>query len=206
MLGRARFVLSAPCTNHLPKDQGVEIAFIGYSNAGKSSAINTVIGAGLARVSKTPGRTQQMNVFAFNQEATKRLVDLPGYGYAKVPDSVKARWMKAMDNYLTYRKSLQGLVLVMDIRHPLKPLDKLLLNWCQKAVCPVHLLLTKSDKMSKSNQYKQCMIVNAYLTGIEKTAITVQTFSSKHRQGVEQLHHQMVSWLESSCSKAALSG
>ena len=149
----ATFQKSAVEINQLPSDNGVEIAFIGRSNAGKSSALNTITGVkGLARVSKTPGRTQAINIFDLSK--TQRLIDLPGYGYAKVPRVVKERWAGNIDTYLQQRQSLMGLVLIMDIRHPLKELDQHLVDWTADCQVPTHILLTKADKLSRNQQNK----------------------------------------------------
>ncbi len=144
----AEYLKSATELGHLPNDEAVEVAFIGRSNAGKSSALNTITGLkALARVSKTPGRTQAINLFTLN--AKHRLVDLPGYGYAKVPLSMKEKWQANINAYLAERECLRGLVLIMDVRHPLKDSDKQLLMWAAEAELPVHVLLTKADKLSR---------------------------------------------------------
>jgi GTP-binding protein len=148
-LRQTTFLKSAAAVRDLPPDHGAEVAFAGRSNAGKSSAMNAITGiAGLARASKTPGRTQLINFFAVGPNA--RLVDLPGYGFAKVPVEVRATWEAMLEGYLAERVSLRGLVLVMDIRHPLKELDLQLLGWAQGRALPVHALLTKADKLSKA--------------------------------------------------------
>jgi GTP-binding protein len=145
----AQFVLSAAAARQLPQDSGAEIAFAGRSNAGKSSALNAICDqAGLARTSKTPGRTQLLNVFALDAE--RRLVDLPGYGYAKVPEAMRARWRETIDAYLRERESLRAIVLIMDSRHPLKEFDRQMLAYCHEASLACHVLLTKSDKLSRS--------------------------------------------------------
>jgi GTP-binding protein len=144
---RAQFLKSAPTLKECPPDKGAEVAFAGRSNAGKSSAINTLTNnSKLARTSKTPGRTQLLNFFSLDEE--RRLVDLPGYGFAKVPLAVKNEWQQHLDAYLSARQSLRGLVLLMDIRHPLQPFDTLLLEWAARGRMPVHTLLTKADKLT----------------------------------------------------------
>ena len=141
------FLQSAATSKQFVADEGSEIAFAGRSNAGKSSALNTLcMQKQLAKVSKTPGRTQLINFFQVNEHL--RLVDLPGYGYAKVPEAIKIRWQKTLNHYFSERQSLKGLVLVMDARHPLKDSDQLILRWCQDYTLPCHLLLTKADKLN----------------------------------------------------------
>ena len=152
-LRQTSFLKSAAAAHDLPPDQGAEVAFAGRSNAGKSSALNKITGvAGLARASKTPGRTQLINFFTVGREA--RLVDLPGYGFADVPTEVRAGWQDMLEGYLARRVSLRGLVVVMDIRHPLKDLDKTMIGWAKARALPVHALLTKADKLSKAQAQK----------------------------------------------------
>lgn len=144
---QTHFVTSAPDIRHLPADTGIEIAFAGRSNAGKSSALNTLTNQkNLARTSKTPGRTQLINLFAVAEG--KRLVDLPGYGYAQVPEEMKIKWQRALGEYLEKRQCLKGLVVLMDIRHPLKDLDQQMIEWAVDSDIPVQILLTKVDKLS----------------------------------------------------------
>ncbi len=145
---KAQFLLSAPSIKQCPEDTGREIAFAGRSNAGKSSAINTLTdNAKLARTSKTPGRTQLLNFFSLNEDC--RLVDLPGYGFAKVPKATKQAWDRNLAGYLQERQSLQGLVMLMDIRHPLQQYDWQMIRWASESEMPVHLLLTKADKLKR---------------------------------------------------------
>jgi GTP-binding protein len=153
----AAFVLAAHRPDQLPPDTGAEIAFAGRSNAGKSSALNTLVGqTALARTSKTPGRTQQLVVFALPEKketalrAGRRLVDLPGYGYAKVPPSLRDHWRQAIDHYLRKRQSLRGLVLIADIRHALTPFDRQMLAYCAEIELPCVMLLSKADKLSRA--------------------------------------------------------
>ena len=148
------FLLSAPTLQQCPEDIGREVAFAGRSNAGKSSAINSLTrNRSLARTSKTPGRTQLINHFEI--EPGKRLVDLPGYGYAKVSKSKRQEWGLVIDEYLNMRKSLKGLVIIMDIRHPLKESDQMLLDWCKETQTPFLMLLNKADKLSKNKSYNE---------------------------------------------------
>lgn len=190
---RARFLLSAPSLAQAPPDAGAEVAFAGRSNAGKSSAINALTGIGaLARTSKTPGRTQHLVFFAL--DGTRRLVDLPGYGYARVSEQVKRQWQQTLEDYLHHRRSLQGLVLVMDIRHPLTDYDQQMLQWCAGAGLAVHVLLTKADKL-KRNGANQALFHVRRTAGRLCPGATVQTFSALRRAGVEELHRVLDTWL-----------
>ena len=187
-------MLSAPTMAELPADTGIEVAFIGRSNAGKSSAMNTITGIkGLARTSKTPGRTQTMNLFRLDD--TRRLVDLPGYGYAKVPLAVKQRWQRVLHDYLERRASLAGLVLVMDIRHPLKETDQQYIEWATLAEVPVHILLTKADKLTRGAAVSTLQQVRNALQRYG-TLVTSQIFSSHDRSGLEEAVLQLDSWFE----------
>lgn len=178
----AHFTLSAPDIRKLPADLGVEVAFAGRSNAGKSSALNTLTNQkSLARTSKTPGRTQLINVFEVSEG--KRLIDLPGYGFAKVPLEMKLKWQRALGEYLELRKSLRGLVLLMDIRHPLKDLDKDLIDWAIDSDLPVLALLTKADKLSQGQAATEVLKVKKALAPL-KGDIKVHAFSSLKRTGV----------------------
>ncbi len=187
------YLKSAAELSQLPADQGAEVAFIGRSNAGKSSALNVVTGIkGLARTSKTPGRTQMINFFTVTDN--KRLVDLPGYGYAKVPLSVKERWMSNVDEFLRTRQCLQGLVVVMDIRHPLKEVDQQVIAWCIDSGVPIHILLTKADKLKPAAQRKALRDVKEELSQYGDL-LSVQLFSSIERTGVEQVRSVLTHWL-----------
>lgn len=189
----ARFLTSAPTLRECPPDYGAEVAFAGRSNAGKSSAINTLTGNGkLARTSKTPGRTQLLNFFALSEE--QRLVDLPGYGFAKVPVAMKLQWQKHLEHYLQARNSLQGLVLLMDIRHPLQDFDQQLLQWAKKSSMPVHILLTKADKLTFGAAKTVLLGVRKSLQG--QDAISVQLFSATTQVGLEELQQQLNHWLQ----------
>ncbi len=184
LFDRAMYIASAHDLEQLPPDIGAEVAFVGRSNAGKSSAINTLANhRRLAFVSKTPGRTQLINFFALGDDRT--LVDLPGYGYAEVPARVKAHWQNVMAAYVSTRNSLKGLVLIMDARHPLKTLDVKLLDWYLPTGKPVHCLLTKADKLSKSDQALTLRKVIKQLDAAEHNA-TVQLFSSLNKEGLEE--------------------
>lgn len=191
---KTKFVTSAPDINHLPVDTGIEIAFAGRSNAGKSSALNTLTNQkNLARTSKTPGRTQLINLFEVAPNC--RLVDLPGYGFAQVPEEVKRKWQKSLGEYLHKRESLKGLVILMDIRHPLKDLDQQMIDWAVQSELPVMLLLTKADKLASGAQKKQLNMVKEAILPFQGD-ITVTTFSSLKRTGLEQLRQKLDYWFE----------
>lgn len=176
----ARFISSAHRPGQFLPDEGREVAFAGRSNAGKSSAINAVLGRrGLARTSKTPGRTQLVNFFALGEG--RRITDLPGYGYARVPEAVRRHWGQLMDTYFRRRESLAGLFLVMDVRHPLTEFDTSMLAWAEAAGCPVHILLTKADKLSRGKgSATRHQVVKALGPGVG-----VQLFSALDGTGVE---------------------
>ena len=187
----AKFVTSAATLPQCPADEGAEIAFCGRSNAGKSSAINALTDQkGLARTSKTPGRTQLINFFTLDDET--KLVDLPGYGYAKVPISVKEHWHRHLDEYLRDRKSLRGMVLLMDIRHPLKEFDQMMIEWSIDSGLPLHILLTKADKLKRGGQQNSLLGLRKHLP----TEITVQIFSATKKLGIKVLEKSLTDWLE----------
>ncbi|TEA27341.1 ribosome biogenesis GTP-binding protein YihA/YsxC [Candidatus Schmidhempelia bombi] len=189
---KTHFVTSAPDITHLPIDSGVEIAFAGRSNAGKSSALNTLTQQkNLARTSKTPGRTQLINLFEVEPDC--RLVDLPGYGFAQVPEAIKRKWQKSLGEYLQKRESLKGLVVLMDIRHPLKDLDQQMIDWAVSVDIPVLLLLTKADKLASGAQKRQLDMVREAILPFQGD-ITVATFSSLKKQGIEQLKNKLNEW------------
>lgn len=185
-LRQAEFLMSAPKLNLCVEDIGYEIAFAGRSNAGKSSAINAITNQKqLARASKRPGRTQMINFFSLGNP-DQRLVDLPGYGYAAVPEAMKLVWQKELENYLIHRKSLQGLVLLMDIRHPLTHFDVMMLEWAYSRQLFVHVLLTKSDKLNRGPAHKALHEVQDALKKM-KLNFSIQLFSSVNKQGLEEL-------------------
>jgi GTP-binding protein len=191
-LSKATFTISAPDIRKLPEDSGIEVAFAGRSNAGKSSALNTLTNQkGLARTSKTPGRTQLINVFEIDNN--KRLIDLPGYGFAKVPLEMKKKWQKALGEYLEKRESLKGLVVLMDIRHPLKDLDMDLIEWAVDGNLPVLSLLTKCDKLSQGKRSTEVLKVKKILGSLNGD-IKVQAFSSLKRTGSEQADTIICNW------------
>lgn len=192
-----KFLISAQTLQQCPEDTGFEVAFAGRSNAGKSSAINTLTrNKGLARTSKTPGRTQLINYFEIEPE--KRLVDLPGYGYAKVPKAIKAKWDRNLAEYLQKRSSLIGMVLLMDIRHPLQDYDQQMLNWAAQASLPVHILLTKADKLKRGPAISSLLGVEKLLRDMDPgyTLLSAQIFSSLKKSGMQELEQKLISWLE----------
>jgi len=190
---RAEFLTSAPDWAGCPPDEGLEVAFAGRSNAGKSSAINSLTGnSRLARTSRTPGRTQLINFFRLGDR--QRLVDLPGYGFAKVPLAVKREWTRQMEYYLQRRQSLRGLVLLMDVRHPLQPFDQQMLNWCLAAAMPVHLLLTKSDKLKRGAAQAALLQVRKRLQSYGEL-VSVQLYSAVSHAGRDQLVAVLDRWL-----------
>jgi GTP-binding protein len=184
--------MSAPDIRHLPADTGIEVAFAGRSNAGKSSALNTLTNQkGLARTSKTPGRTQLINLFEVKEG--KRLVDLPGYGYAEVPEEMKLKWQRALCEYLQKRQALKGLVILMDIRHPLKDLDRQMIQWSVESGIPVLLLLTKADKLASGARKAQLNVVRE--AALEFVGdVQVELFSSLKKIGVDKVRQKLDSW------------
>ena len=186
---QAKFINSAPNLKHAPPDLGREIAFAGRSNAGKSSALNTLTRQhALARTSKTPGRTQLLNFFAIDERL--RFVDLPGYGFASAPLAIKQQWGKAIEEYLNRRKSLCGIVLVMDVRHPLTEFDWQMLTWCGHAELPVHILLTKADKLSFGAAKSVLLQVQKDLCDAP-IPLSVQLFSALKKSGVDEAHQAL---------------
>jgi GTP-binding protein len=187
----AKFITSAPDITKLPADEGIEVAFAGRSNAGKSSALNALTNQKLARTSKTPGRTQLINTFELDEE--KRLIDLPGYGYAKVPLEMKIKWQKSLGEYLQKRDSLKGLVVLMDIRHPLKDLDLDLIEWAVGAEIPVLALLTKADKYAQGKRKAEVLQVRKALAELGGD-IKVHAFSSLKGIGLTDLAWTLDDW------------
>ncbi len=193
LLASARFLLSSPDMAHVPADNGFEVVFAGRSNAGKSSALNALSGQkSLARTSKTPGRTQQLVFFALDDN--HRLVDLPGYGYAKVPVAMQRRWQQTLDEFLTTRKSLKGMVLMMDCRHPMREFDVQMLEWCAHQGMPVLVLLTKADKLKNGPAKSTLLTVKKELS--ELPDITVQLFSALKNTGITEARRHIIQWLE----------
>jgi GTP-binding protein len=183
-LQNAQFLLAAHRIDQLPADEGAEVAFAGRSNAGKSSALNALTAQNsLARTSKTPGRTQQLVAFALGEHT--RLIDLPGYGYAKVPEALRKHWRGEIDAYLRLRRSLRGLVLIVDIRHELKEFDRLMLGFCAATDLPCHVLLTKADKLSRGQAGSALQAARKLFAG-EGWNAGVQVFSSSAGTGVDE--------------------
>jgi GTP-binding protein len=192
---KAVFTQSAPSIRECPPETGVEVAFAGRSNAGKSSAINALTNnSKLARTSKTPGRTQLINFFTLSD--SQRLVDLPGYGYAKVSRDLKEQWQRYLSEYLQNRSSLKGLILLMDIRHPLQEFDTTMLDWTAQVGMPVHILLTKADKISRGAAGTVAIQVRNEIkkSGMDGR-VTVQCFSSLKNTGVDELKIKLQEWL-----------
>ena len=196
---KAHFLISAPDISHLdkylPVESGIEIAFAGRSNAGKSSALNRLTRQkSLARTSKTPGRTQLINVFEI--EEGKRLIDLPGYGFAKVPLEMKLKWQRSLGEYLQQRESLKGLVVLMDIRHPFKDLDQQLIYWAIDADIPVLALLTKADKLKQGVRKSTLLKMREEAKNFEGN-VKVELFSSLKGIGVDVLEKTIAEWYQS---------
>jgi GTP-binding protein len=192
---RAKFIKSAAKLSQLPADKGYEVAFVGRSNAGKSSALNVITEQKrLAHVSKTPGRTQLINSFEVDNE--RRLVDLPGYGFAKVPLKVKQQWQVLLGHYLESRQCLTGLILLMDCRHPLQETDQQIINWSVAAQLKCHILLTKSDKLSQQAGRRSYQHVCEQL--VERPGVSIQLFSASKKWGLTQLYQVLNDWFQRS--------
>jgi len=192
-LAAAEFLTAAHALHQLPPDRGAEVAFAGRSNAGKSTALNALTGKShLARISKTPGRTQQLVVFAIDGE--RRLVDLPGYGYAKVAHTLREHWRKTLADYFLEREVLTGLLLAMDVRHPLTEFDRQMLGLCATRVLPCHIILTKSDKLSRMQGLNTLRSVRGTLErdGLDAS---VQLFSALKRDGIDEARAAVCGWL-----------
>jgi len=197
----ASYAISATRLEQCPTDSLREVAFIGRSNAGKSSAINVLTGQkGLARTSKTPGRTQLLNYFTLGEG--RYLVDLPGFGYAKVPLEMRNQWQAQLERYLRQREPLQGLVLLMDIRHPFKDTDRAMLDWCVTASLPLHILLTKADKLKQGAAKATLLQCRREVQGFAPL-VSVQLFSSLNGSGVEELRATLSGWLSEEAEEGA---
>ena len=191
-----RFLLSGFSLKDLPEDQGIEIAFCGRSNSGKSSVLNALAkNKKLAKTSKTPGRTQAINIFCLDEQKMRRIADLPGYGFAKVSKKTQKEWARFITDYLNFRKSLKGLVIIMDIRHPFKESDLALIDWCHQTDTPLLILLNKADKFSTSKVKEE--VKKATFT-IEEMNLAGQAiaFSSKKSIGFKGLTDFLVDWFE----------
>lgn len=194
LLANAQFLISAANPPDLPPDLGAEIAFAGRSNAGKSSVLNKICTRKqLARSSKTPGRTQLINFFALSEQ--NKLVDLPGYGYAKASQAKQRQWNKLLEYYFTERTALRGTVLVMDVRHPLQQGDQAMLEWCVYHQCDVHILLNKADKLSRQQGLKQLNLVKKSLQDYSSDMISQQLFSATTGIGMDDMLIKLNSWL-----------
>lgn len=190
----ASFLLSAAEVKQLPPDQGIEVAIVGRSNAGKSSVLNCITqNKKMARVSKTPGRTQQINIFTLDEQ--RRLMDLPGYGFAKVPLKEKIKWEKTINLYFSERQCLRGLILVMDIRHPFKETDMQMLEFCEANDLSVHVLLNKADKLSHGAA-KNVLLDAKPIVEDYGDKMTIQLFSALKNTGIKELHQILNQWYE----------
>ena len=188
---KTTFLLSAMKLDQLPEDEGLEVAFVGRSNVGKSSIINAITGRkALARTSKFPGRTQQLNYFSISENT--RLVDLPGYGYAKVPRQLKAQWSDLVNGYFNSRQSLVGLILIMDIRRDITEQELTLMKWCETVEIPVHLLLNKADKLATGARNR---VLNWLRKRLAAKCGSVQLFSATHNTGMNELRAILDKWL-----------
>ncbi|HEY5995270.1 MAG TPA: ribosome biogenesis GTP-binding protein YihA/YsxC [Gallionellaceae bacterium] len=195
LFSKAQFYTTVNHLRDLPQHGGREVAFVGRSNAGKSSAINTLANhTRLAYVSKTPGRTQHLNYFTLG--GGKFLVDLPGYGYAKVPPDVQKHWEGLLGEYLQTREALCGLVIIMDARHPLMLQDEQMLDWFAPTGKPVHILLTKSDKLSRQQATLTLNKVKSWLAE-HFPSCSVQLFSSLKKQGMDEAEAVIAHWFDS---------
>ncbi len=191
-----RFITSAAEPHQLAPDAGLEVAFAGRSNSGKSTAINAITQrSGLARVSRTPGRTQLINFFELAD--ARRLVDLPGYGFAKVPERIRLHWLELMEYYFNVRESLVGLMLIVDSRRGLGAQDAAMLEWVLSRQRSAHVLLTKADKLNRRDSQR---VLKETATACEDTAVTTQLFSAHAKQGIDEARQVMQRWLESSTS------
>lgn len=187
------FLKSAAQLSQLPKDKGAEVAFIGRSNSGKSTAINSITGKkGLAKTSKTPGRTQLLNFFKIDEHL--RLVDLPGYGFANVPNDIQANWEKTIAKYLKTRKALKGLVITMDIRHPLKRQDQAMLALALHYQIPAYILLTKADKLTRNQAANTLKLTLQQLANLH-CPYEIQIFSATKSIGIDNARHRILTWL-----------
>jgi GTP-binding protein len=191
---RARFAKSAATLSQLPGcSDHLEVAFAGRSNSGKSSAINALCNQkSLARTSKTPGRTQLINIFSLDER--RSLIDLPGYGFAKVNSSIREQWRGLLSDYIEQRGCLRGVVVMMDCRHPLKPLDMQMLQWCAHLDLPVHVLLTKADKLKRGPAQSTLLQVRRALAEYDNSS--VQLFSSLKKSGIDEARLLLKKWLE----------
>ena len=196
MFLKINFDRSCPAEQFFPDDEGVELAICGRSNSGKSSVLNMLANQKkLAKTSNTPGRTQSINFFNVNDDPSKKLVDLPGYGYAKASKKMQKEWGQQITKYMASRKSLKGIILIMDVRHPLQDSDLNFIAWCEEYDLPMQILLNKSDKLSKNKAYQELMKC------IEKTTHNLlldspMLLSAKTASGAEELSKKILDWME----------
>lgn len=191
---KAKFVTAFSASSKPPEDRFIEVAFAGRSNAGKSSSLNALTGQKkLARTSSKPGRTQQINFFGIDEK--RFLVDLPGYGYAAVSKTLKQEWQGLMEGFLRSRQSLRGVVIIMDIRHPLKESDCQMIEWCDERNLPMHLVLTKADKIKKNKVNQTLFSVQKDVKEVQ-TPISVQVFSSETKLGLPELKAKLSEWMK----------
>ncbi len=192
-LANTSFYTSASSADSLPADEGYEVAFAGRSNAGKSSAINRLCNQkSLARTSKTPGRTQLINFFSVSP--ANKLADLPGYGYAKASHSKQRQWLELLEYYFTHRQALKGTIIVMDIRHPFQDADQKMIDWCMHHHCDVHILLNKSDKLSRNKAHNQLQTANNMLSNYTGGLISIQLFSAITGNGMDEAISKIYGW------------
>ena len=191
-----RFLLSGFSLKDLPEDQGIEIAFCGRSNSGKSSVLNALAkNKKLAKTSKTPGRTQAINIFCLDEQKMRRIADLPGYGFAKVSKKTQKEWARFITDYLNFRKSLKGLVIIMDIRHPFKESDLALIDWCHQTDIPLLILLNKADKFSTSKVKEEVKKANSAIKEMNLVGQAI-AFSSKKSIGFKGLTDSLMDWFD----------
>ena len=196
MFLKINFDRSCPTEQFFPDDEGVELAICGRSNSGKSSVLNMLAKQKkLAKTSNTPGRTQSINFFYVNEDSSKKLVDLPGYGYAKASKKMQKEWGQQITKYMASRKSLRGIILIMDVRHPLQESDLNFIAWCEQYNLPIQILLNKSDKLSKNKASQELMKC------VEKTAHNLlldspMLLSAKTASGAEELSKKILDWME----------
>ena len=191
-----RFLLSGFSLKDLPEDQGIEIAFCGRSNSGKSSVLNALAkNKKLAKTSKTPGRTQAINIFCLDEQKMRRIADLPGYGFAKVSKKTQKEWARFITDYLNFRKSLKGLVIIMDIRHPFKESDLALIDWCHQTDTPLLILLNKADKFSTSKVKEEVKKANSAIKEMNLVGQAI-AFSSKKSIGFKGLTDSLMDWFD----------
>jgi GTP-binding protein len=190
----ARYLMGAAKLSQLPPDFGIEVAFAGRSNAGKSTALNAITDQkSLAKTSKTPGRTQLINLFRLDDE--RRLTDLPGYGFAKVAKNIKEQWQKTLSTYLQERECLQAMIIFMDIRHPAKETDKQMITWAVEAQLPVHVVLSKADKLKSGARKAALLAAKKQLARISED-ITCQVFSATQKLGLDELIEMLEVWYQ----------